>query len=121
MNNLDRKNMIESLINLDDPEIKTMYMRWDKGDCSEIGLCEILLAQLIREHKNENGVYYDTDYDEIKLRYKLDKPKRPLTRIITEGTSGTCPICGSTEIKRFIFFGMSIGCIQPKCQNYYKR
>ena len=51
----------------------------------------------------------------------LDKPKRPLIRIITEGTSGTCPICRSTEIKRFIFFGRSIGCIQPKCENYYKR
>ena len=51
----------------------------------------------------------------------IDKPKRPLTRIITEGTSGTCSICKSTEIKRFIFFGRSIGCIQPKCENYYKR
>jgi len=51
----------------------------------------------------------------------IDKPKRPLIRIITEGTSGTCPICGSTEIKRFIFFGISIGCIQPKCERYYIR
>jgi hypothetical protein len=51
----------------------------------------------------------------------IDKPKRPLTRLITEGTSGTCPICKSTEIKRFIFFGRSIGCIQPECENYYKR
>jgi hypothetical protein len=51
----------------------------------------------------------------------INKPKRPLTRIITEGTSGTCSICKSTEIKRFIFFGRSIGCIQPECENYYKR
>jgi ssDNA-binding Zn-finger/Zn-ribbon topoisomerase 1 len=48
-----------------------------------------------------------------------DKPKPPLTRIITEGTYGTCPICKSTEIKRFVFFGRSIGCIQPECERYY--
>jgi hypothetical protein len=45
-------------------------MSWDKGDCSKIGLCEILLAQLIREHKEEHGIYYETDYDKIKLRYE---------------------------------------------------
>ena len=45
-------------------------MRWDKGDCSDVGLCEILLSQLIREHKQENGFYYDRDYDKIKLRYE---------------------------------------------------
>ena len=43
-----------------------------------------------------------------------DKPKPPLTRLIKEGTLGTCPICNSTEVKRFIFFGKSIGCIQPE-------
>lgn len=50
---------------------------------------------------------------------KLNKPIRPMIRIIAEGTSGTCPICKSTEIKRFIFFGRSIGCIQPECERYY--
>lgn len=48
-------------------------------------------------------------------------PKAPLSSIIKEGSLGTCPNCRSTEIKRFIFFGKSIGCIQPKCKNYYKR
>ena len=48
-------------------------------------------------------------------------PKGPLSSIIREGTLGTCPKCKSTEIKRFIFFGESIGCIHPKCENYYKR
>lgn len=50
-----------------------------------------------------------------------NKPKPPLSKIIKEGTYGTCPKCHSTEIKRFIFFGKSIGCIQPECINYYKR
>jgi hypothetical protein len=61
---------IEALLNLEDPITQQHWMAWDKGDCSEVGLCEILLAQLIREHKSENGVYYDTDYDQIKLRYQ---------------------------------------------------
>jgi hypothetical protein len=63
------RNKIEELLNMDDPITKEKYLRWDKGDCSEVGLCEILLDQLIRNHKNENGEWYDTDYDQIKLRY----------------------------------------------------
>ena len=66
---MNRRDKIKELLNLEDPEINTMLMRWDKGDCSTIGLCEILLYQLIKEHKEENGSYYDTDYDQIKLRY----------------------------------------------------
>lgn len=65
-----RMDIIESLLNMDDPITKQEWMRWDKGDYSEVGLCEILLAQIIREHKQENGVWYDTDYDQIKLRYE---------------------------------------------------
>lgn len=48
-------------------------------------------------------------------------PKPPLSRLITEGTNGTCPECKSTEIKRFVFFGQSIGCIHPECSKYYKK
>lgn len=51
----------------------------------------------------------------------MDKPKPPLNQIIREGTIGNCPHCKSTTIKRFVFFGQSIGCIQPQCQNYYKK
>lgn len=69
-NRILRKNQIESLINMEDPITKKNYMSWDKGDCSEIGLAEILLAQLIREHKMEHGEWYNSDYDVIKLRYE---------------------------------------------------
>jgi hypothetical protein len=65
------RNKIEDLIDLSDPEIKSLYNYWDKSDCSVVGLCEILLCQEIRKHKKENGDYYDTDYDEIILRYKV--------------------------------------------------
>jgi len=64
------RGKIEKLLDMDDTITKSNYMRWDKGDCSEVGLCEILLDQLIRKHKEDNGEYYDTDYDQIKLRYQ---------------------------------------------------
>lgn len=37
------------------------------------------------------------------------------------GIMGDCPNCGSSTVKRFIFFGRKIGCIQPECPNYYKK
>lgn len=67
---MSKREKIESILNMNDPITKQHYMAWDKGDCSEVGLCEILLSQLIREHKQENGFYYDRDYDQIKLRYE---------------------------------------------------
>ena len=54
---------------------------------------------------------------------KIDKTKiiKPVGILIQEGTIGDCPKCKSTTIKRFYFFGRSIGCIQRKCDNYYNR
>ena len=63
----NRREIIESLLDLNDEEIRQEYYRWDKGDCSEVGLCEILLYQLIKEHKKQNGIYSETDYEQIKL------------------------------------------------------
>jgi hypothetical protein len=67
---MNKRNTIESMLDMDDPITKRNYMSWDKGDCSEVGLCEILLSQLIRQHKQENGYWYERDYDQIKLRYE---------------------------------------------------
>jgi|TARA_R110000744_G_scaffold91689_1_gene177840 hypothetical protein len=64
------RDKIEELLDMSDTITKSNYMIWDKGDCSEVGLCEILLDQLIRKHKEDNSEYYDTDYDQIKLRYQ---------------------------------------------------
>lgn len=50
---------------------------------------------------------------------KPEKPKPPLPRIIREGTIGDCPECGSTTVKKFLWFGKQIGCIQSECKNYY--
>jgi len=59
---------IESELDFLDYEIHTLYRSWDKVDCSLVGLVEIYLYQCIKKHKVENGIYYDTDYDNIKLR-----------------------------------------------------
>jgi hypothetical protein len=56
---------ILKLLDKDNYEIECMYRSWDKGDCSLIGLIEILLYQEIQKHKKYNGEYYDN----IKLRY----------------------------------------------------
>jgi hypothetical protein len=66
---MSEKETIEGLLNLNDIEIKGLYMTWDKGDCSLVGLVEIYLYQCIKVHKQINGEYYDTDYDDIHLRY----------------------------------------------------
>jgi hypothetical protein len=50
------RDKIEELLDMSDPMTKSHYMSWDN--------------QLIRKHKEENGEYYDTDYDQIKLRYQ---------------------------------------------------
>lgn len=65
----NEKEEIEKKLDLTDPEIKLLYNKWDNGDCSLVGIVEIYLYQCIKKHKDENGAYYDTDYDQIKLRY----------------------------------------------------
>jgi len=79
--NIEKIKILESLIDLNNEEIRKEYMRWDKGDCSEVGLCEILLFQLIKEHKEQNGEYYNTDYDQIKLRYGVIKSNKNMKKI----------------------------------------
>lgn len=64
-----QREEIEKKLNLDDPEIKMLHNTWDKGDCSLVGIVEIYLYQCIKNHKEENGSYYDKDYDKIVLRY----------------------------------------------------
>lgn len=66
---MERDKIIE-LLDLNNPNIKQLFNSWDKGDCSIIGLCEILLYQEMERHKKENGDWYDRDIDEIKLRIK---------------------------------------------------
>lgn len=69
-----KRDDIENLLNLEDYDIKRLYMSWDKDDCSIIGLIEILLLQEIRKHKKKNGSYHDNDFDQIILRYKMHLP-----------------------------------------------
>lgn len=71
MSEIDEIVAIEDLLDLDDAKIKGLYDSWDKGDCSLVGIIEIYLCQTIMRHKLENGEYYDTDFDKIRLRYEL--------------------------------------------------
>jgi len=62
------------------------------------------------------------------IEYPLSEPLLDKNKIIhlhpiliREGTTGDCPHCGSTSIKRWIWFGKIIGCINPGCSNYYNK
>lgn len=52
----DIRETLVSLLNLGDDETKRKYLSWDKGDCSVVGLCRILLEQLITEDKKSKGI-----------------------------------------------------------------
>jgi len=60
---------VEDLIDLDDPEMDALFHRWDSSDCSTVGICEILLEQVIKLHKEEQGEHYDRDVDDIVTKY----------------------------------------------------
>jgi len=76
MNGLEPRHDLEFFIDKKDPEILNLWMAWDKGDCSVVGLLEILLHQEIKKHKKENGDYYDRDYDKIALKYGQSIPAK---------------------------------------------
>ena len=59
----------------------------------------------------------------VKQEPKIDKSLviMPCCRLIKEDTIGDCPDCGSTTVRKYKIFGKKIGCIQPKCPNYYKK
>ncbi|MDA3781477.1 MAG: hypothetical protein PF487_14815 [Bacteroidales bacterium] len=40
---MNDRETIESLLDLNNSEIKELYNKWDKGDCSLVGLVEIYL------------------------------------------------------------------------------
>ena len=90
--------------------------------CTEEQISEII-DFTIDHYKQEAVLSYKVSTHVI-LRYKDNSiPPRPqlIGRIVIEGTHGTCPKCRSTEIKKYKFFGKKLGCIQPRCENYYKK
>jgi hypothetical protein len=82
----------------------------------------VIIDFTIEHYKQEAVLAYKIS-DDVILRHgkSIPKPpKPPLSRIVTEGTTGTCPWCGSTEI-RWMGFGNKLGCIQPECKFYYQK
>ena len=60
----------------------------------------------------------------INTDIKPKMPKPPLSSIIKEGSCLFCDKCGSTVLRSYFFFGLygrDTGCIQPECENYYKK
>ena len=52
----------------------------------------------------------------------MDLPKKPILKLIQEWNEGpTCEKCGSSLKKQFYFFGKIFGCINPECENYWKK
>ena len=58
-----KRTDIENLLDLDNKEIQQLYMCWDKGDCSLIGLARMLLIQEINKAIKIDGQHYDGKYD----------------------------------------------------------
>jgi len=92
--------------------------------CSEEHINKIVDFTI--DHYKQEAVLAYRISKRVVLRYKEEHsvpspPEPPLSRIITEGTIGTCPECGSTEIRKWYGLGKPLGCIQPKCKKYYER
>lgn len=75
-NNL--RNILENSLDLSDPKIEKLYTKWIGEDMGDVGLCEILLYQLIEKTKKEKGNEYTGDFNNIVLRYGKTRktPKR---------------------------------------------
>lgn len=93
--------------------------------CNEKQINEIIDFTLT--HYNQEAVLAYRISTNIILKHKTKlqskppkPPKPPVGRIIKEGIGGSCPLCHSTEVKKYHLFGKKIGCIQPECKNYYK-
>jgi hypothetical protein len=80
-------------------------------------------------HYNQEAVLAYKISDDVILKHRKepksferppDFPKPPVSRIIAEGMSGSCPKCHSSEKRTWLGLGKKIGCIQPECENYYK-
>ena len=95
--------------------------------CTEEQISEIIDFTI--DHYNQEAVLAYRISVNVILRHRNEKPferppdfpKPPVGRIIAEGMSGDCPKCHSSEKRKYIWFGKKIGCIQPLCENYYKK
>jgi hypothetical protein len=88
--------------------------------CSEEQILKIIDFTI--KHYNQEAVLAYKISDNVILKHKEPAllPQKPHARIIKEGTVGTCPICKSTEVRKYGILGKKIGCINPDCVNYYK-
>ena len=70
---LNLRNMIEDSLDLNDVQIEVLYHKWLGEDMTDVGLCEILLFQLMMKYKEEKGSDYKNEFQNIILRYGKTK------------------------------------------------
>ena len=58
-------NEIEKLLDMKYSTTKRLYMWWDKGDCSLIGLIRIYMIQEIEKEIDIRGEHYDEQYRNV--------------------------------------------------------
>lgn len=80
------------------------------------------LGEIIKQWYNKEFVvtYKGVEIRVVKTKKpNVPKPLGPLNRILSEDSfGGHCEKCGSSLHSKWIFW--DDGCIQPKCENYYK-
>lgn len=59
-------NEVEKLLDMENQNTRSLWMGWDKGDCSKVGMVRILMLQAIEEEIAERGMFYDGCYDAIR-------------------------------------------------------
>lgn len=81
------------------------------------------LGEIIKQWYNNEFVvtYKDVEIKVVaKKKPNIPEPKGPLTRILSEDSfGGNCEKCGSSLHAKWIFW--NDGCLQPECENYYKK
>lgn len=96
----------------DSKKSKTYYKEFSK---------EELLQTVIALEKDKE--YLRQEYNKQVIEWhdaKTDLPKRYPGSLIKEGSTQFCDKCGSS-IKTKWWSLKSIGCIQSKCKNWYKK
>ena len=67
--------------------------------------------------KNTDGTCSDYKKGEPRFLFPAP-PKYPIGSFIREGTMPWCPICNSSQKRRWLIFPTG-KCIHPECENYY--
>jgi len=60
-----KRSDISELLNLDNEELQKLYIHWEKGDRSLVGLARMLLIQEINKEIKILGSHYNGEHNEL--------------------------------------------------------